>query len=36
MTSAAVVDTAGSAVVSTGETILDVVDLITPDILNDE
>jgi hypothetical protein len=32
----AVVDTAGSAVISTGELVVDTIDLITPDIFDDD
>jgi hypothetical protein len=36
MTTVAVVDTAGSAVISTGELVVDTIDLITPDIIDDD
>ena len=36
MTTAAVVDTAGGAAVSTGELVVDTLDLITPDIFSDD
>ena len=36
MTTVAVVDTAGRAVISTGELVVDTIDLITPDIIDDD
>jgi hypothetical protein len=36
MTTVAIVDTAGSAVISTGELAVDTIDVITPDILDDD
>ena len=33
---AAVVDTAGGAVISTGELVVDTIDLMTPDIFDDD
>ena len=36
MTTGAVVDTASSAVISTGELVVDTIDLITPDIIDDD
>jgi len=36
MTTVAVVDTAGGAAVSTGELVVDTLDLITPDIFSDD
>ena len=36
MTSVAVVDTSTSAVVSTGEVLVDTIDFITPDIFDDD
>lgn len=36
MTTATVADAAGSTVVSAGETIIDVIDIITPDIFTDD
>jgi|TARA_B110000483_G_C18055123_1_gene488113 hypothetical protein len=36
MTTVAVVDTASSAVISTGELVVDTIDLITPDIIDDD
>ena len=36
MTTVAVVDTAASAVISTGELVVDTIDLITPDIIDDD
>ena len=36
MTTVAVVDTAGAAVISTGELVVDTIDLVTPDIFDDD
>jgi len=36
MTTAAVVDAAGGAVISTGELVVDTIDLATPDIFDDD